>query len=415
MQLAAPRLPGPGSLLARAGPVAILLLAVAGWSAAFVFDGFNDVDSQIERSDAVWALSFLAPVVVGAFLARRLPANPVGWLLALGPALVGVSIAQFEYVDAAPYQGWPAAWLAVPGANATFTLGPALLGAALLVFPDGRLPGPRWRWPVRAVAVIVAITTLAGLFVPTVGVPPTAVDNPLALPLGGVTELLSGAGAPAGGLFYLLALVGGVRRAVVGDGTVRRQLLGLVYPLAVGALLLVCLVAVDVVGTVPSWAVVVLVTVVNVGVATGIAVAVTRYRLYELDRLVSRTLAYTAVVVLLAAIYTGSVITLQLVLQGVTQESDVAVALSTVLAAAAFQPLRRRIQHRLDRRFDRRRYDAQQTVREFGALLRDDLATSRIAARLSEAVVATVAPRSVGVWLPAELSGPPARQAAVRR
>lgn len=403
MVLAGVQLPQPDSRLARTGPTAIVLVATVGWTAALVLDRFNAPTSQIEVSDAVWGISFLAPVVIGAVLAHRLPTNPVGWLLALGPALVGVSIALFEYVDAAAARDWPAASIAGPPANPTFALGTALLGAALLLFPDGRLPGPRWRGPVRALAMAVAIAAMAGLLVPTVGSPPTVVQNPIGLPLGGVTVAVSDAAEPVATLFYLLALIGGIRRAVRGDGTVRRQFLGLVYPLGVAALFTVGIAVVDVVGTVPNWLVAILVIGVNVSVPSGIAVAVTRYRLYEIDRLVSRTLSYAVVVGVLAAVYAGSVLALQGLLQGVTQDSSIAVAGSTIVVAAAFQPLRRRIQRRLDRRFDRRRYDARRAVEAFGSQLRDELDLRTVAAELSAAVATTVAPRSVALWVPAEL------------
>jgi hypothetical protein len=130
-----------------------------------------------------------------------------------------------------------------------------------------------------------------------------------------------------------------------------------------------------------------------------IGIAVLRYRLYEIDRIVSRTIAWAVVTGALVSVFAAGVVALQAMLARVTQGETVAVAVSTLVAAALFQPLRRRVQRAVDRRFDRATYDAQRTVEAFAERLRDEVALDAVVADLHETVGASIRPSSFGLWL----------------
>ena len=130
-----------------------------------------------------------------------------------------------------------------------------------------------------------------------------------------------------------------------------------------------------------------------------IGIAVTRYRLYEIDRIISRTLSYGLVTVTLALVFVGGVLGLQAVLAPFTRDSTIAVAASTLVVAALFQPLRRRVQRAVDRRFDRARYDGQKVVDAFGRQLRDEVDLDRLRTTLLATADDVVRPVSASVWL----------------
>ena len=130
-----------------------------------------------------------------------------------------------------------------------------------------------------------------------------------------------------------------------------------------------------------------------------IGIAILRYRLYDIDRIISRTVSYGAVTGILAVVFVGTVLVSQTVLASFFRGNSVAVAVSTLVVAALFQPLRRRIQAVVDRRFNRSRYDAERTVAAFGARLRDEVALTDVDAAIRGVVAETVAPKAVGLWV----------------
>ena len=269
----------------------------------------------------------------------------------------------------------------------------------MVMFPDGRLPGPRWRAPVLLPVAMVLIGTLAtvlkaGPFAP--GLP----DNPIGI------EML-----PAGILAFLyvliplgiavLGVVGAasvIRRFRRGDSTVRAQLKWLLASVLPVVILtpLSYLAPVD-----PStWSPAGFLSAsALLLVPVAIGVAMTRYHLYDIDRLISRGLAWATLTGLVFGVYATGVIVLQSTLGAVTQGGTLAVAASTLLATALAQPLRLRLQRAMDRRFDRARYDSHRVVGAFNERLRGQIDLDSLSAEVRRVAGETVRPTSTAVWL----------------
>jgi hypothetical protein len=342
-------------------------------------------------------LSIGLPMCAVAFLiARRQPRNPIGWLLLIVPAGVLASI------DAGPYsvlvyrQGHhlpfgPAALLLQ---SAYFMVLFVALPLVLLLFPDGTLPSSRWRWVLWCyltlscglVAAAYASVLVAGLRIDASG-GVAAIDHPA-----GPTAWLAYVGAiflplAAFWLVFVARLVLSWRRA---SGDRREQLKWLLTGCAAavaGFLVSNIVPPLDPAGTA-----------VGVGLVLPVCmgVAILRYRLYDIDRIISRTLAYTIVTAVLAGLYAGLVL---LATQVLDLTSQIAVAAATLAAAALFNPLRRRVQHRVDRRFNRARYDADNTVSAFAARLQDATDPDAVRSDLIGTVHHALEPAHVSLWL----------------
>jgi hypothetical protein len=343
-------------------------------------------------------LATVSTAAVGALLASRRPRHPVGWLL-LG---IGLGLAASALVEPYVKYGLIVRPGSLPGARylvglsyVTTLVWLSCAGFVLLLTPTGRLPSPRWRWWARLAAAAPVVTTLASVVQPD----PLAPDwygNPLAVPalsrvlvipaVAGVVVVL--ASLPVGAA----SLVGRFRRA---RGTECQQLRWLALAAILGALLLlVALVA----GFVLSEDGVVLTSlalcVALLPLATGAAIL--RYRLYDLDRIISRTLAWTLLTLLLTLAYAAVVLGLGRLLP---QNSNLGVAAATLAVAALFQPLRRRVQQAVDRRFNRRRHDAARLIEAFGARLRDQVDLDAVGGELLAVVDQTMQPTRASLWL----------------
>jgi hypothetical protein len=344
-------------------------------------------------SGTVAALGIAGIPVVGALIAWRLPANPYGWLWCGVGLAYGVSdLAE----PAGRALGWPL-WVVwtLAGWGFVSLIGPFVF--VFLLFPDGRLPSHRWRWLARA---DVAITMLLIIAVPLIADPddPSAA-TPWAVQGAAGSYLVSATFAGVYGIFGLalaamFSLVLQFRRA----GSVeRQQLTWFLYATAVNA---VFLVLDSVLGVLPSTLFVEVLSAASFALLPlAVGIAVFRYRLYEIDRIVSRTVSYGLLTAGLIGLYLLVVAFLRPLLEPVTGNSALAVAASTLAVAAVFNPARRRLQATVDRRFDRARYDAARAVDAFAARLRDQVDLDEITASLRDTVTATVAPGRVAVWL----------------
>jgi len=272
----------------------------------------------------------------------------------------------------------------------------ALLAVLLLVFPTGRLPSRRWR-PVAWAAV--AALVLAALSSPLLPGPPAdgLRPNPIAIPaLEGVLRLAYNMASSVLFGVILAALVSLVARFRRATGSERQQLKWFAY----GTALLLLLPVAGLVGAeLPDPAGNLVAAVIVSALPVAIGIAVLRYRLYDIDRLVNRTVVYGLLTVLLAGVYAGLVFALSELLNPADQQSALAVAASTLVVAALFQPARRRIQGLVDRRFNRRRYDATRTIEVFSARLRDQIELGTLSTELLAVVDQTVQPVQVSLWL----------------
>jgi hypothetical protein len=297
---------------------------------------------------------------------------------------------------------------ALPAARYVALYGPALLaisitciGFVLLLTPTGSLPSPRWRWWARVATAAPVVVLLAVTLLPQpLGPEYQSVANPLGLraleaPLLAATGVAL-ALTVLGVLVAAASLVGRFRRA---RGTERQQLRWVALAAAVVALA-AALVLVAMLTETPAlfgWGLGLCAAVLPLAIGA----AVLRYRLYDLDRIISRTLAYGVLTVLLGGGYAGLVLGLG---QLLGQNRSLVVAGATLAVAGAFQPARRRIQQVVDRRFNRRRYDAAKTIEAFSARLRDEVDLDALTVELLGVVEQAMQPTSVSLWLrpPAE-------------
>jgi hypothetical protein len=347
---------------------------------------------------AAVALALVSSAIVGAVVASRRPGHPVGWLL-LG---IGLAIPLNLLVESYAKYGVMVRPGSLPGAS--YLVGFAVLsftviwlsfaGFVLLLTPTGSLPSPRWGWWAGAAGAAPAVFVVAAAVQPD----PLAPDwygNPLAVPA--LYRILAVPGVAALAVVLASVLVGAVslllrfRRA---RGVERLQLRWLALAAALaGCLLLVALVA-GYLGLDPVVLASISLCVALLPLATGAAIL--RYRLYDLDRVISRTVAYALLTVLLGLGYAAVVLGLGRLLG---RESSLVVAAATLAVAAAFQPARRRIQRAVDRRFNRRRYDAARTVEGFAARLRDQVDLGALHGELLAVVDQTMQPTSAWLWL----------------
>jgi hypothetical protein len=369
-----------------------LLLVPSGYSSAV-----------ISISAALFNPTVVVQSVVGAIIEWRRPGHSIGRLLLLsGPLyaflgfgwLAGDRLQRLVDPDVYLVFSWASGILSWAGVA-------LIVGWIPLLFPTGNLPGPRWRVP-AALLVIVSGIGLAALAVkPGPWSLGTGFRSPIAIEgwpsfLGAFVDAIP---LELVGLIALAvaALVVRYRR---GDRVERLQIrwfTGAVALCAIGFAGTVVQIALRTDDGPLFMAVVGYAGILAMPIAIG--VAITRSRLYEIDRIVSRTIGWAIVTGVLVAIYLAGVFVLQSALSSITQGQTVAIAASTLLAAAAFQPLRRRIQHLVDRRFDRARYDGERTTAVFAERLRDQVDLQTISAHLVTAVDAAVRPAGTSVWL----------------
>ena len=377
-------------------------LAVATTAFGFVDDGTRlpadeggNVSGPGELTFAVMTVAFGA---LGALLASRRPRNPIGWILCVASLALGVTgLARGWYVHAVYAEPGsrpvPEAllWLA----NSIWVWGfIPLMTAVLLLFPDGRLPSRRW-WPAAGLTgAALSALTLGYAFEPGAMDGYPRVANPLGTSggLGAVLEFLQAIGYPLFALAAIASAAAVATRFRRSHGVERQQLKWMAAAAAVAVVAWFVNAVLDQALGVNSAFFLPLVL---LSIPAAATVAILRYRLYDLGRIVNRTLVYGGLTLTLGGCYLGLVLPIGLA----AGESDVAIAASTLAVAALFRPARARIQALVDRRFYRRRYDAERTLATFTGRLRDEVELEALAAELRGAVRETVQPAHLSLWL----------------
>ena len=362
----------------------------------------------VEENIVMIATLTVAFSVVGAMIASHRPGNPIGWIFCAAALFQGLAVFGDEYATYAlitrpgsltlgPEMSWLTEWIWAPGLGLILVFLP-------LLFPDGRPPSRRWQWVAWLGGISIVMIVVLAMVILWSERGTQLLRDPVNDEAGPawILDLLAGAVAfplmLVAGLAAVISLFVRFRRA---RGDERQQIkwfatasaltLGFVFVLQTlnnthNSLLEAGL------------ATVALILVPSIPVATGVAIL--RYRLYDIDRLINRALVYGLLTAMLAVVYLGSVVALQSVLRALTgQESTLAIVASTLAIAAMFNPLRRRIQAFIDRRFYRRKYDARKTLEAFSAKLRDETDLDALNAELVGVVKETMQPAHVSLWL----------------
>ena len=362
-------------------------------------------------SSPVWYSAALG--VVGFVVASRKPRNPLGWIMLAAAAVSSLSQDASFYMVAdyrLRHGGLPLGWVAVL-AQPGWAVSIVLSGLLVLLFPDGRPPSPRWRW-VLWLYLAAATLYLVGVLIASVGaiaghdIRVDASGNLLVLshPTGssmwwGVVE---GVFLPVVAVCWLGSVVAQVASYRRSSGIRRLQLKWL---LAGSATALICVpltVYLSGMRGLPGLAGGITGAVALLAIPVCMGVAILRYRLFDIDRIISRTLAYAIVTGLLVGVYAGIVL---LATREVSINEPVAVAGSTLVVAALFNPLRRQVQRAVDRRFNRARYDADRIVAAFAARLQDAAGLDSVQDELASTVQNALEPTYLSVWLRLEQEG----------
>ncbi len=369
-------------------------------------------ESPLFVADGIaWALLPAVFVLSGALIVSRQPRNVIGLLL-MTPGLVFLAAGVIDVASGSLEQGvQPEAmtlglWLRLWFDNWSWVLLIFPLFHLMLVFPTGRLLSARWRWIVGLEIAMILFIMLSGVFTQEMG--PLNVEEELAWTLpnpigflpesffGATFEAIWNAGLLIMTVFSLLALVLRFRRA---SPVERQQLNWLLFAVTVFALIYGITAVTS--GELETGGLGDLLFVISVmGIPVSIAVAVLRFHLYDLDRIIRRTLLYAVLTGLLIGIFALSVFVIQRVIGGfVGEDSPLGVAASTLLIAALFNPLRRRLQDLIDRRLYRSKYDAQRVIDEFVTTARNEADMSLLSADLLDVVDQTVQPSLQGLWI----------------
>ena len=373
--------------------VAALALTVAqiavGALISVLHFGFDLVDTLDAGS---YAALLIGISLIGLLIARREPANPVGWLFSLAPLLVSVSLTFGAIGIAAGPEHRDWWWAPLPAWLSQWAWPLGLIGFAVLMpllFPDGRPPSDRWHLLVKIDLVVIAATAV--LLATQPGEIAAGVINPLGVEAAG--------SAPAVGavvVAIVAAMIAGFvsavvryRRAGETQRVQQRECLFAICLTFVGFVLITVLSANEVLYTI-DYAL----------IPASVGLAMLRYRLYDVDVVIRRTLVYAALVAALAAVYLAGIAVLGMTFRAATGLSDsFAVTLSTLAVALAFQPLRRRIQAAVDRRFFRARYDAARTLEAFSARMRGEIDLETLTGDVVTVVRDALHPAHATVWL----------------
>jgi hypothetical protein len=356
---------------------------------------------------------FLVFPLVGALIASRRPDNPIGWLC-LADGFLWMTTNMLDYYSvygtakpallpfplvAAAINNW--LWVPTVGLLATYVF---------LLFPDGKLPSRRWRPLAWLSGVVIVSVSIGAMFSPGSLDMPRGIRNPFGLEAAPWVTTVAYAILPLLPLCMLASALSLVLRYRRSKGDERQQIKWIAFAASLVALTYLIAMVASFIHPSEAWTTVgsvwwlnlltyaVLSSFTIVPIAVGFAVL--KYRLYDIDLIINRTLVYGPLTVLLAATYFGGVVGLQYVLRALTgQQSTLAVVASTLAIAALFNPLRSRIQELVDRSFYRRKYDARKTLEAFSAKLRDETNLEALSDDLVRVVRETMQPAYISLWL----------------
>jgi hypothetical protein len=365
---------------------------------------------RVGLQELIFLIGVVASALVGAVVASRRPRNPIGWFFVLSAVCFAVSEAAFRYaayglvldpgsLPLAHAMAWPSSWMWVPAVVLALIFVP-------LYFPTGHLLSPRWR-PVLWLAIFVSVTlAVLWAFAPGATSGVRGVTNPLGIEA--LRPVAGDLGSDVTGVLVVIVFLASLASLVVrfwrSRGEERQQMKWITY--AAGAMFtMVLLIALlDVVAANSALAKVAnpLTGAMFAGMPVAVGIAVLKYRLYDIDLLINRTLVYGALTVLLALVYFGGVTATHAIfrtLTGQQEQPQLAIVISTLVIAALFNPLRLRIQAFIDRRFYRRKYDAAKTLEAFSAKLRDETDLDALSSEMVGVVRETMQPAHVSLWL----------------
>ena len=383
-------------------------LAWSVWALSVAFAAFGlffqylngSFENLLDESLGIDAVLALAFPTVGAIIASRRPGNAVGWIFLTIGLCGGAEVFTVEYgiyalvtnpgsLPAGVIATWIGTWVWLPSVTLTITF-------LLLLFPHGRLLSPRW----RPVAWLAAALTLAGVLLLALAPwdlldPGVPARNPFGIE--GLRNIGVAVPVPIfvlGIPTMLLSVASLVLRFRRSRGEARQQLKWFAY----AGVLIVCALFVPLLVPGNISSLLQLLVMPSLPVAAGIAIL--RYGLFDIDRIINRTLVYGALTVTLVLLYLGSVVGLQYAFRAFTEDdSQLVIVASTLAIAALFGPLRRRIQAVIDRRFYRRKYDARKTLEAFSTKLRDETDLDRLGDELVSVVCVTMQPTHTSLWL----------------
>jgi hypothetical protein len=371
-------------------PMAVLSVGLSVAAVGLAARNGEGPAELVANHHAIGIVTAIGMAVLGALIAVRKPRNPIGWLMSLSGLLLGVFSFNQQYAPLAvaeslPLVGlssWLATWTALPGIAITIT-------SSLQLFPDGRLPSPRWRpvaW-VSAAAAVVPAMVIAVRAWPVRGPELAALtfDHPA------VTAVF-GIGFPVILVLSVVSMAALVVRFRRSAGVERQQIKWFAYGAMIG-------IPLGLPAEVPFWGPI-LELVQPPLMFAGLGIGIFRYQLFDVDRIINRTVVYGLVTAVLGAVY-ALVVLVAGQLSGTVGGNlpSWAVAAATLAVAALFQPVRRRIQAVVDRRFNRRRYDAARTVEAFSAHLREQVDLATLSAELLAVVDQTMQPTRTWLWL----------------
>lgn len=378
------------------------------WAVAAVFSGAAVVSSvvvnQLVEPDGLVLMGIvLAFATTGMALVWRVPDNRIGWIYLAAGILGGLSVFGFIYGRTGVPQNWPAAvYAGLVWKTLYFPWIFTMVSLPILLFPDGEVPGPRWRFVYYTVLATILTSALGSAFLPGplgeddfgAAVNPIGIDALSNIATSVLWQILTFSLLIVTLLGPPLALI---FRFLRSKDIERLQLKWLAYSASVAAVGLALTYLLDFyTGT--WWLDIItfvgLLAVFAIPVTTGMAIV--RYRLYDIDRLISRTVVYGLLVALLAGVFVGIVF---LVGQLLPDSNSISVALSTLAVAALFNPLRVRIQVFIDRRLYRAQYDAREITEEFSSRLQDEVELDTLSDELLTVVDETVKPEAAGIWI----------------